>query len=98
MLELSPIWVASIWSLVFEGLVFFVLWRYHRNESTGRNPRFVYFNPQDYFKSSPSVKLPAYSEKATFDPFMAQYTGMAKAQPQPSFRKFSTILASFKMS
>ncbi len=78
MIELSPICVASIWSLVFAVICFGLLLLYHRDESKERNPRFVYFNPQDYFKSLPSVKLPAYSENATFDPFITQYVGMAK--------------------
>ncbi len=76
--ELSPFSVASIWTFAIGIVTFGVLLLYHRANSAGTGPRFVYFNPQDYFNSSPEIPLPAEAEKATFKPFIAQYTGLAK--------------------
>jgi hypothetical protein len=77
-MNLSPVCLASIWSWSFALVFFLLIWWYHLNDSKERNPQFVYFNPQDYADSSPSVKLPVYAKNATFDPFITQYTGMAK--------------------
>jgi hypothetical protein len=71
-MSLSPLIVASIWSLACFVGGFVVLWFVYRGSSP------IYFNPQDYAKAHPEKDLPEYSKGATFDPFITQYTGMAK--------------------
>jgi hypothetical protein len=69
---LSPFAVASLWSLACFVGFFLIFWLVYK----GSRP--IYFNPQDYAKAHPEKELPEYSKGATFDPFITQYTGMAK--------------------
>ena len=71
-MSVSPFCVASIWSLAFFFGFFLILLFVYRGSSL------IYFNPQDYAKANPNKELPEYSKTATFDPFITQYTGMAK--------------------
>jgi hypothetical protein len=80
---LSPVWLASIWSGVFEVTAFVALYSLYRftGEKFNSGVR-IFFNPEDYAaslkRSNGSKELPASSSKATFEPFLTQYTGMAK--------------------
>jgi hypothetical protein len=74
---LSPVVLASVWSLAFFGSLLLILWLTYRGSKNGRTSH-IYFNPQDYAKEHPEVLLPEVSKVANFDPFITQYTGMAK--------------------
>jgi hypothetical protein len=71
-MSLSPFAVASAWSFACFVLFLLILWLVYRGSSP------IYFNPQDYAKAHPEKELPEYSKNATFEPFITQYTGMAK--------------------
>src|SRR5260221_369403 len=71
-MSLSPVCLASTWSLACFIVFFVILWFVYRGSSH------IYFNPQDYAKAHSEKELPEYSKGATFDPFITQYTGMAK--------------------
>jgi len=74
---LSPVVIASIWSLACEGLLLFGFYFVYRGPKENRTSH-IFFNPQDYAKAYPEAKLPEYSKEAKFDSFITQYTGMAK--------------------
>ena len=76
-MPLIPFWVATIWSGVSFLVLFGILWFAYRRYG------FLYFNPQDFAKAMKDKKvevkeLPEMSQTATFEPFISQYTGMAK--------------------
>jgi hypothetical protein len=81
MAELSPLWLATTWGLSCETLLFAVLYPLHK-WPRGKKASHVFFNPQDYAASETAktggVPFPEETKAATFEPFIAQYTGMAK--------------------
>ena len=72
-MSLSAFGVASAWSLACF-LAFFLFFRLVAYGGSS----FIFFNPQDYARANPEKTLPEYSKTANFDPFITQYTGMAK--------------------
>jgi hypothetical protein len=91
---LSPVVLASIWSLSCAGVLLLILFLVYRGPAQNRVTH-IYFNPQDYAKAHPEAKLPEQSKQANFEPFVAQYTGMAKvliglAAASISFGGFNT--------
>jgi len=81
MADLSPLCLASAWSLSCEALLFACLYPLHKWPG-GKKATHVFFNPQDYAASERAknlgVAFPEESKSAKFEPFIAQYTGMAK--------------------
>jgi hypothetical protein len=77
MMYLSPFAVASIWSLACFVTLFVYLYLAYRGPKDKRTTH-IFFNPQDYARARPDRPFPEYSKQATFDPFITQYTGMAK--------------------
>src|ERR1700719_441245 len=74
---LSPVVLASIWSLACESFLLFALYFVYRGPKENRTS-YIFFNPQDYATAHPEAKLPEYSKEAKFDHFITQYTGMGK--------------------
>ncbi len=74
---LSPVILASVWSLACFCILLGGLYLIYRGPKANRTSH-IYFNPQDYAKAHPEVNLPEVSKTANFDPFITQYTGMAK--------------------
>jgi hypothetical protein len=79
--DLSPLCLSSAWSLSCEAILFAALYPLHKWQG-GRKADHVFFNPQDYVASDTARKLgvafPEESKAAKFEPFITQYTGMAK--------------------
>jgi hypothetical protein len=81
MTDLSPLQLASAWSLSCEFILLAALYPLHKWPG-GRKANYVFFNPKDYATSDTAEKLkvqfPAETATAKFDSFVTQYTGMAK--------------------
>ena len=80
-MELSPICVATAWSVAIEVAMVAVV--YPGNSKVGgEKATYVFFNPQDWFASDTAkrlkTQLPMESAKATFAPFVKQYIGIVK--------------------
>jgi hypothetical protein len=79
--ELSPLLVATAWSVSIEIGMLFVVAPAHTKIS-GKKASHVFFNAQDWFASDTAkdlqVKFPKQSETATFAPFVEQYIGIVK--------------------
>ena len=68
---LSPVVLASIWSLSCAGILLFILFLVYRGPAQNRVTH-IFFNPQDYAKAHPEAKLPEQSKQANFEPFVAR--------------------------
>lgn len=81
MADLSPLCLASIWSVSSEAILLAVLYPVHKWPG-GKKANYVFFSPQDYSASdtaqSLKVRFPAETSTTKFDSFVTQYTGMAK--------------------
>ncbi len=81
MVELSPLGLATTWSASCEVVLMACFYRLNAWQR-GRKVCHVFFNPQDYAASQTAktgnVSFPEESKEATFQPFIAQYTGIAK--------------------
>jgi hypothetical protein len=73
----SPVALASIWSLACESILLLLLFLIYRGSKKHRISH-IFFDARDYAKAHPEVALPEISKTANFDPFITQYTGMAK--------------------
>jgi len=74
---LSPIVVASAWSLASFFILLVGLYLLYRGPKDKRTTH-IYFNPQDHAKANPEAHVPEFAKVANFDSFITQYTGMAK--------------------
>lgn len=70
-MEISPLLWATILTTIFEFLLVLGLWFGYRNSTC------IYFNPEDNPNAPPATAAKA-SKDAKFDPFISQYTGLAK--------------------